>query len=152
MVSYFICQGNFDIYIPLMTPLHPDYRIAAFCNGMLWIDENGFCRIRHIGTNTQNMGAPEIEDMGRATREMCEGCKRKTILDLRGVKYTLAPGGRENIRSNEDLNNCRTAVAAIVDCPEVRVVVEKLIGIDKPPYPYQIFESEKEAVAWLKSL
>lgn len=131
-------------------PFNPG--ILGFCNGMLWIDEHGFCRMRHIGTAGQHMGAPEIEEMGNATYQICEGEKRKHIVDLRGVNYTLMPGGRENICSNEQLNACRAAVATIVDSAAVKVVVEILINHNKPSYPYRVFESEEEAIAWLMSI
>lgn len=131
---------------------HHNAKVIAFCNGMLWIDENGFCRMRHIGTANQHMGAAEIEEMGKASYEICEGKKLKHLLDLRGVNYTLQPGGRENISNNENLNECRTAVAALVDSEAVQIVVEKLISLNKPPYPYRIFTTEEDAVSWLKGL
>lgn len=136
-----------------MNHLSPsDPRIVAFCNGMLWIDEHGFCRTRHIGPCGQHMGPQEIEEMGRITHEICEGKKLKHIVDIRGVNYTLMPGGRESICNNEKLNACRTAVAAIVDSAAVRIVVEMLINLNKPTYPYRIFSNEEDAVMWLKEI
>lgn len=148
-----LCKNICDIYITRMSPIPPPgARITTFSNGIVWIDDYGFCRIRHTGSTGQHMGIPEVIEMGQAAFEICDGKKRKHLVDLRGIQYTLLPGAREAIRNNPHINACRSACACIVDAVAVKLVAELFIQVNKPPYPYQVFTSEEDAINWLNSI
>lgn len=126
--------------------------VIAFTIGKTWIDANGLCRIEfHKGAKHQ-MGVPEVHEMAEAVYSVCKGKKYKHLIDSRGVFGPVLPGAREEVRHNTKLNECRSAAAMLVDNMANRLIISFFIQFNKPPYPYRVYESEAEAIKWLKSL
>jgi hypothetical protein len=52
--------------------------------------------------------------------------------------------------SSEDAERVYKAVALIVNSPVSKMLGNFFIGLNKPPMPLKLFNSEEEGVAWLK--
>lgn len=130
----------------------PDARVIYFDVGSVWKDENGFCHIRLVGGTNKQLGVDEVKEMAVAVFDICGGEKHKHLIDARGTYGPVMPGAREEIRSNEQLNACRSAAAMIVNSMANRLMIAFFIQFNKPPYPYRVFDDEDDAVKWLLSL
>ncbi len=92
-----------------------------------------------------------IDDAKRSTatdRELSGGRKRRQLIDIRQVvavsidarAYLTGPEAQANI----------LALAGLVRSPLSRIVGTFFMGLNKPPFPAKLFNSEAKALEWLR--
>ena len=113
----------------------------------IWLDENGILRIVTKPSITAQSLADAVENMEALERARL-GRKRPVLIDLRKAMSTDSEGRKYYSRA--ELDQIISASAFIVGSPLSRVIGSLFLGLSKPPFPVRLFESEEEALEWLK--
>lgn len=95
-----------------------------------------------------HLDAAEIDQLFAACREMSDNKPFLLISDAR-VHVDITPKGRK-AASKKELGSLIIANAVLVNSPAVRLVANVFSKINRPPFPYQVFNDEEKALRWLK--
>lgn len=108
---------------------------------------DGIIRLRYTIPGTE-VKLEDIKAVRAAIWEMSDGQKRPVLADIRNLKGS----DREVTKysSGEEMAQSLKAAAILSDSVISRVLGNLFIGIGKPPFPTRLFNSETEAVEWLK--
>ena len=112
----------------------------------MWLGEDGILYALVIpGSETTGEDALEIIEI---EKKLIQGKKRPVFVDNRGVK-SITREGREHL-SGEEYSKISLAVAALVESPVSKVIMNIYMSLNKPIFPTRVFTSQDEAIAWLQ--
>jgi hypothetical protein len=111
-----------------------------------WMGEDGICR-----TVTIAKAEIDIDDAAENTNAVSalyKGKKFPLMVDSRPIK-SMTRDARKHFSTNgrETKISC---MAVLVKSPLSKVIGNFFIGLNKPQVPARLFDSEAEAVEWLK--
>src|ERR1043165_9687900 len=111
-------------------------------------DSDGIIRVK-MKPHAQ-VGLADARESVRVIATLCEGTRRPVIVDMTELK-SMDREARMYFAGAETAK-VESAAALIVNSPLRRAIGNFLRGLNKPLFPTRIFTSEKEALAWIKTL
>ncbi len=113
----------------------------------IWLGADGIIRIvTKPGVSKQTL-ADAVENMEAVDRVRL-GKKRPAFIDIRKAMSTDAEGRRYYSRTEH--KETVSAAAFIVGSPISRMIGSLFLGLNRPPFPLVLFDSEDKALEWLK--
>lgn len=111
----------------------------------IWI-EDGIVRCVVLATPTHTLD--DAHENSRAVDELAAGRKLPMLLDTRASRgldrearlYYVRPEAAERL----------SALAMLIDSQVGRVFGDFYTNVHRPPFPLRLFNSESDALAWLK--
>lgn len=114
----------------------------------IWLDAEG---IVHAKLKPNLMfGLADALEAVRAIRELC-GDKRSPVLVDMTELLSMDREARQYFAGAETAQ-VESAAAILIRSPLSRAIGNFFLGLNKPLFPTQLFTSESDALAWLKSL
>lgn len=115
----------------------------------MWLDDDGIIVIEACLPNVEI----DLEDARQVTAagaslSLSRGGKYPLLGDARGLK-SITREARQHLASRVVLTET-PAMAAVVDSPISRILINFLINVSKPQTTARIFTSREEAHTWLK--
>jgi len=92
----------------------------------------------------------DLKQISSAIEKLSGGVKIPVL--GRSINYT--PPSREvrNFAAGEETAKFIKAAATIIANPLTRIAANFFLKINKPPFPFQTFTTEQEAIIWLKKM
>jgi hypothetical protein len=112
----------------------------------VWLGEDGILRI--VTLPDVKVTLETITEVNRHMKKLCRGKKVPVFTDIRGVKSITREA--RLFASGEDSAQVGSAAALLIGSPVSKVIGNFFLGINKPPFPTKLFNSEKKALQWLK--
>lgn len=114
----------------------------------LWLDDEGIARLCVLQEAVIEL--KEAEEIIAAYLKLVKKSNEPKLLlsDARGLK--TASHEARNIFSSENAGKYIIANAVIVNSLSTRLIVNFFIKFHRPSFPVKIFNSEAEALRWLK--
>lgn len=129
-----------------MDSLNPPESALELASFWTWMGEDGICR-----TKTKPQAEIELEqamENSVAVNGFYRDKKFPLLIDARNIKY-IAREARKHFSTNGRETRINS-FALIVKSPLSRVIGNFFMGLNKPAIPARLFDSEAEAVRWLK--
>jgi hypothetical protein len=111
-----------------------------------WMGEDGIARTRVNPMAVVNLS--EAEENTRAVFSLYKGKKFPLLVDSRNIQY-ISKEARDHF-SIQGRETVITAFAILIYSPLSRIIGNFFMGLNKPSVPAKLFNSEKEAIDWLK--
>jgi hypothetical protein len=112
----------------------------------IWMGEDGILRGR-IGEGADEKAEDAVANVAAAAR-LAAGRKRALLIDMRQVSFISQEARR--VYAGRETNRYTLALALLVESPLSKLIGNFFIGLNKPLFPTKLFNSEREAIAWLK--
>lgn len=112
-----------------------------------YVDGEGILRIKVI--EGAHMDLPSLIEDGEHNPKLTGGKKTLALYDSRGF-FTIEPEAREYLRSGI-VDPTRIATAVLTDRLATRLLVNFFIRFNRPKTPMKMFNSEEQALDWLRS-
>jgi len=112
----------------------------------IWLDADGILRIVAKPVSSQNVS--DAEENLDAIDLIRQGRKLPALIDLRQAISTEHQGRR--LYFQKKVGESVSAAALIVKSPISRVIGGLFLGLNKPPFPVRLFESEEKTLKFLK--
>lgn len=106
-----------------------------------------------IGVKAKEHSVIDLEDVkevNRAKRELI-GNKKHFVLIVTPKDGSITKEARE-FSASEEVNLNAIAKAIVMNGLAMRIIVNFFINYDKPPVPHKAFETERDALDWLKKI
>jgi hypothetical protein len=116
-------------------------------SGRFWVDAEGF--FRGEAATTADQGLAEARAQVAAQRGMGFPLPRPFLMDIRNAR-SLSREARAFYASAE-VAEVFSATALVVSSPLSRAIGNFFLGFNRPAMPTRLFESEAEALAWLRT-
>lgn len=113
----------------------------------IYLDSSGILHV--VYKNGVEMGFEEAKLHAEACCKLCDGQMSLFLIDARNVSSIMDPSAREHLAQAPGLVEIRKAVAVIVDSLPNRMIANFYHRFNKPKGPLKVFNSEKDALAWL---
>ena len=111
----------------------------------IWLREDGIIHLKA----TAEFGSLECaKENVAALITVSQGKKRPAILNISSAK-SLSREERAYY-SSEESAKALSAAGLIINSPITRVLGNFFVGLNKTPYPLQLFTNEEKAIPWLK--
>jgi hypothetical protein len=111
-----------------------------------WMGDDGICRTKTKPNAEINV--KEAVENSQAVSSFYRGKKYPLLIDSRDIK-SIAREARKHFAIS-DRETRITSFALIVKSPLSRVIGNFFMGLNKPSVPARLFDSEKEALKWLR--
>ncbi|KAF0164831.1 MAG: hypothetical protein FD157_1995 [Rhodocyclaceae bacterium] len=112
----------------------------------MWLGEDGIVRIMWIPGAEVTL--EDAEESMAAYLQINQGKRRPMVVDTSQMK-SLAREAR-HLYASEEAAKVASAVGLIVGTPVSRVLGNFYLGLSNPHLPTRLFDSESEALEWLK--
>ena len=116
-------------------------------SGKFWLGEDGI--IRGVISSTEEHTITFAKDNSEAVKKLSSEAERPLFVDIRKCKSITHEARVQYARGDGDekrLNAC----GILISSPVNRVIGNFFLRINKPVYPTKLFNSENEAIQWLK--
>jgi hypothetical protein len=117
-------------------------------SGRFWVDAEGFFRGEAATTAEQDLAEARVQVA--AQRGMGLQLPRPFLMDIRNAR-SLSREARAFYDSAE-VAEVFSATALLVSSPLSRAIGNFFLGFNRPAMPTRLFESEGEALAWLRTI
>ena len=112
----------------------------------VWIGDHGIGHVTFLPDTTITLTA--AREYIEAAARLCKGKSVPVLIDIRNVRS----GDREarQYLASEEVARITKASAVLVSSPVTRILGNFFKGLNKPPYPVELFTSESDALEWLR--
>lgn len=114
---------------------------------MIWVDEDNIIR-KEFHEHAEETLKDALESM-EAIKRISQGRRYPLLINLTNV-HSMDREARDYYTGN-DAFSLASAAAAVTSSFVSRVIGNFFLGFNKPVYPRKVFNSEDEAIAWLKN-
>jgi hypothetical protein len=121
--------------------------VVTLRTGRYWIDAEGFFRGQCFEGAEQTL--VDAEEQVRAQTVQANSKKRPFLMDISLVR-SLSRDARNYYTRSPEANALYSCVALVVGSPLSRAVGNFFMGINKPPMPIRLVDSETDGLAWLR--
>jgi hypothetical protein len=115
-------------------------------NASLWLGDDGIARSRQKPNVYSSI--EDAREFVSAFNGLAGGRGRPLLADIRGVT-SITKKARHFLAGDGQVKMI-TASALLVKSPVSRIIGNFFIGLNRPKIPVRLFDSEEEAVEWLK--
>jgi hypothetical protein len=112
----------------------------------VWFGEDGIIRV--VSIPGVEVTLKSVIEVSRHVKKFSMGKKVPVFVDIRGLK-SMTREARLFV-SGEDAAQAHSAAALLIGSPLSKVIGNFFLGINKPPYPTKLFNSQEKALEWLK--
>jgi hypothetical protein len=116
-------------------------------NGRFWIDEQGI--LHGVAAPGSSQTLADAEEQLAAQRRMAGGRPRPFLMDMRGTR--ALPRDVRQLYASAEAAELFSAAALVVGSPLSRAIGNFFLGLNRPPMPTRLFDSESEALGWLRT-
>lgn len=127
--------------------LNKDQEVIYTRTAKIWIGNDNIIR-KVFHERAEETLKDALESM-EAMKQMAKGRRLPMLIDLSNA-HTISPEARTYYTGN-DAFSVASAAAAVTKSLISRVIGNFFMGFNKPEYPRKVFNSESEAVNWLKN-
>jgi hypothetical protein len=125
-----------------------DIKVTEITSYHTWMGKDGIARTK-VKPHAE-VTLVEAKENSIAVNSLSPGNLYPLLIDSRNIK-SISKEARDFFSMNNRESNV-SAFAIIIQSPISRVIGNFFMGINKPRVPARLFNSEKEAVKWLKEL
>lgn len=112
----------------------------------LFLDETGLFRWNFLPKADINLD--NAEEGYRIVKDVLNSKKVPVLVDMRGARKIDKPS-RDYYKNNA--TEYFVAGAIIISSPLSKIIANFFLGLNRPPMPMKIVNSEEEGVRWLKA-
>ena len=112
----------------------------------IWLRDDGIVQSQSFPKSDQNL-TDAIENVAGVAK-ISGGIKRPSLVDYRGIQ-SINREARAYYAGTE-ITQVQSAAALIVDTYLERIIGNFFMGINKPKQPTRLFNSEPDAIEWLR--
>jgi len=127
----------------------PPADVLHLDNCDVWKDDEGFVRV--LFKPCPRHGLAEAKAIVDAHNRLSDGRKCGVLADLSGITTGADREARNHYVSDEG-SRLKLGMAMLTPKPLERMLGNVFFRMNRPPYPCRMFQTEPEAVAWLKTL
>ncbi|MBL7892483.1 MAG: hypothetical protein JNL63_07630 [Bacteroidia bacterium] len=111
-----------------------------------WLDEPGICRT--VVKKNDVIGLVEARGNSLAVRKISGDKLRPLLVDIREIKSIDKPARDHFAMHGRQAGVC--AIGMLIRSPLSKVIGNFFLGINRPPVPTRLFNSEAKALDWLR--
>jgi hypothetical protein len=128
------------------TPANPTPQPVKTRTARIWLAKDSIGR--YVAIPGAEVTLADAEEIHHAIVDLYHGDTHPLLVDIRDVK-SASREARQYFAGGRDIETT-TAVALLVRSPVSRVIGNFFLGLNKPQFPIRTFDSEADALAWLK--
>ena len=114
----------------------------------IWLEEGKI--LRTVIYPNSEITSEDAKEVFNAHLELAEDKQVASLVDIRGIKSATREA--RSFPTTASVAKFPIALALLVDSPVSRVIANFFLGVNKPSYPTKFFNSENEAITWLKGI
>jgi len=113
----------------------------------IWLDDEGI--VRKIFLEGAQETLKDALESGDVIVSLCENRKRPLLVDFSPIRSMDAEA--RAYYSGQEVGPAISAVAGVTKSRFAKVLGNFFMGFNKPPTPGRLFNTQEEALAWLKT-
>ena len=111
-----------------------------------WLDEDGILWVKTLPQAYYTLA--DAQRNVAIMHQLAGSIKRPVLVEMKQIKGMA--GDARSYSAGDAVVSITSALAMVIDSPLGKVLGNLWLGINKPPFPTKMFNSETAAVGWLK--